>query len=104
LLKYNTQDYGGAIDALEKSVALVPDYANAKYFLGLSYEAAGQHAKAIQEFQDLKKSNPDSKEVDAILANLLAGKPIVNTAAAATTAKPQPVKSAKLPVKEAVQQ
>jgi len=97
LLKYNVRDYSGAIEALEKSTSLVPDYANAKYFLGLSYEAAGQHAKAIQEFQDLKQTNPDSKEVDTILANLLAGKPITSTA---DIAKPD---SKKLPVKEVSQ-
>ncbi|MBA3733448.1 tetratricopeptide repeat protein [Patescibacteria group bacterium] len=94
LLKYNVQDFAGAITAFEKAKSLTPEYANAKYFLGLSYEATGQHDKAIKEFQDLKLTNPDSVEVNTILANLLAGKPIF------TNANPKPEKASTLPVQE----
>ncbi len=96
LLKYNLKDFDGAIVAFEKSISLVPDYANAKYFLGLSYESIAQHDKAIAQFRDLRKTNPESKEVEAILTNLEAGKPIfVDNAKAAN-----PEKATKLPVKE----
>ncbi len=98
LLKYNVRDFNGAITSLEKATTMTPDYANAKYFLGLSYEATGQHDKAIKQFQDLKVTNPDSKEVLAILDNLLAGKPIF-----ANAADSKPEKGKKLPVKEVVQ-
>ena len=95
LLKYNMQDFAGAINALEKATTMTPDYANAKYFLGLSYEVTGQHDKAIKQFEDLKVTNPDSKEVDTILTNLKAGKPIFTN-----TETTKPEKAKKLPVKE----
>jgi tetratricopeptide (TPR) repeat protein len=98
LLKYNEKDYAGAIAALEKATQMTPDYANAKYFLGLSYEAVGRHADAITQFEDIKVTNPDSAEVDAILANLKAGKPIF-TGDTATS----PEKGKTLPVKENLQ-
>lgn len=98
LLKYNIQDFKGAIEALEKATTMTPDYANAKYFLGLSYEATGKHAEAIKQFEDLRKTNPDSKEVEAILTNLLAGNPIFKNAEDST-----PENGKKLPVKEKVQ-
>ena len=98
LLKYNVQDFAGAIKALEHATTMTPDYANAKYFLGLSYEVTGQHDKAIKQFRDLKITNPDNKDVDAILTNLEAGKPIFTNS---TNSKPE--KGSKLPVKEVVQ-
>ncbi len=98
LLKYNNQDYAGAIIALEKATNLTPDYANAKYFLGLSYEATGEHQKALAEFTALKATNPDSQEVATILTNLQAGKPIFTNA---KTTKPEKAKT--LPIKETVQ-
>lgn len=95
LLKYNDKDWVGAIGALEKATAMTPDYANAKYFLGLSYEAIGETEKAIKEFEEIKITNPNSKEVIEILANLKSGRsPFENT----SEAKPESAK--KLPIKE----
>ena len=76
LLKYNNRDFAGAVESLEKATTLTPNYANAKYFLGLSYERLGEREKAIAQFAELKTTNPDSVEVDTILTNLKAGKPI----------------------------
>jgi tetratricopeptide (TPR) repeat protein len=95
LLKYNVGDWGGAIESLEKAVSMTPDYANAKYFLGLAYEITKQHEKAIKQFQDIVKTNPDNKEVQAILANLVEGKQIFNS-----PAESKPEKGSNLPVKE----
>jgi tetratricopeptide (TPR) repeat protein len=95
LLKYNLKDYIGAINSLEHAIYMAPDYANAKYFLGLSYEARGDHDKAIKEFEDLKASNPDNKDVETILSNLISGKSLF---ANAVDKKPEKGKS--LPVKE----
>ena len=95
LLKYNQQDFKGAIEPLEKATTMTPDYANAKFFLGLSYEATGAHDKAIKQFEDLVVSNPDSKEATAILENLKAGKPIFTNAA-----DTKPEKGKELPIKE----
>ena len=95
LLKYNIGDWNGAIVALEKATSMTPDYANAKYFLGLAYEITKQHEKAITQFEDLAKSNPESQEVKTILEALIAGKPIFTT-----PAETKPAKGSQLPVKE----
>jgi len=60
--------------ALERAVSLNPQYANAKYFLGLAYYLNGAVDKSLVQFQDLEKTNPDSAEVKTALANLSAGK------------------------------
>lgn len=95
LLKYNAQDFVGAIVSFEKAISMAPDYANAKYFLGLSYELTLQHTKAISEFQDLQKTNPDSQDVKNILTNLKEGRPLFNN-----TPNSNPEKSKELPIKE----
>jgi cytochrome c-type biogenesis protein CcmH/NrfG len=56
--------------AFEQAIALVPEYANAKYFLGLSYAATSRFEAAAALFEDLARSNPDNAEVSLILANL----------------------------------
>lgn len=94
LLKYNDLDFKGAIESLQKSLTLSPDYANAKYFLGLSYEITKEHEKAIAQFEDLKKTNPDNAEVTTILEKLKAGKQIF------TTEEAKPETRSALPVKE----
>lgn len=98
LLKYNQGDFAGAIVALEKATTMTPDYANAKFFLGLSYEVTKDREKAIKQFEDLRVSNPDSKEVQEILSNLKAGKSIFTN-----PADSKPEKGKELPLKEKVQ-
>lgn len=98
LLRYNNKDYEGAASALERAIALNPSYANAKYFLGLSYEKLGRDADAIKQFSDLKATNPDNGEVDLILRNLKAGRAPFSSAAPPIDDKPE--QRSKLPVKE----
>lgn len=95
LLKYNQRDFKGAIEAFEKAIGMTPDYANAKFFLGLSYEATNQREKAKKEFEDLAVSNPDNQEVKQILENMKNGKAIFTNA---TNNKPE--KATDLPIKE----
>ncbi len=97
LLKYNQQDFNGAIEVLEKAVSMTPDYANAKYFLGLSYEATKQHDKAISQFEQLRITNPESKDVELILENLKSGKSIFTN-----NSETNPGNVTKLPVKESI--
>ena len=97
LLRYNNKDYQGASSALIQAVTLSPDYANAKYFLGLSYYKLGNTPSAVKEFEDIKKTNPTSGEIDTIIANLKAGRdPVANT----SNSKPE--KSSNPPVKDKV--
>ncbi len=73
ILKYNQRDFSGAAGALERAVTLIPDYANAKYFLGLSYFELGRRTDAIKQFEEIKSSNPENSEIDSIIDNLRAG-------------------------------
>ncbi len=82
-LKYQRENYLGAVPALERAVAIVPNFSNARYFLGLSYDRLGRKAEALKQFQEIAKSNPDNKEVEKIIGNLLAGRPALSEGAGA---------------------
>ena len=74
-LKYVKKDYLGAIDALNNAIKIDAEYANARYFLGLSLSKLGKVNEAIEQFVIIQKSNPDNKEIVSILENLRAGRP-----------------------------
>jgi tetratricopeptide (TPR) repeat protein len=74
ILKYERKDFLGAANALERSLTLAPVYANAKYFLGLSYARLNRYPAAVAQFEDLAATNPDSQDVRSVLANLRAGR------------------------------
>mgnify|MGYP001566020999 CR=1 FL=1 len=73
-LRYTARDYAGAVGAFERTVILNSAYANAKYFLGLSYAKLGRIHDAIRQFEDIETLNPGTAEVENILENLRAGK------------------------------
>jgi tetratricopeptide (TPR) repeat protein len=87
LLKYNNGDYAGAASDLERSVRLIPDYANAKYFLGLAYDKLGKKDLAINVFESIAKTNPGNTEITNILNNLRAGKAALYTGITETKKK-----------------
>lgn len=74
ILKYNTKDYKGAVEALEQATLLNRDYANARYFLGLSYDRLGRSKDAVAQFEDILRMNPGNEEVKSIIDNLSAGR------------------------------
>jgi cytochrome c-type biogenesis protein CcmH/NrfG len=74
LLKYNRNDFRGAAMAFEEAIRWVPDYANAKYFLGLSYNELGLTEQAIAVFENLLSTNQDNAEISLILSNLRTGR------------------------------
>ena len=91
LLRYNKQDFPGAIAALEAAVKLNDVYANARYFLGLAYFKVGRPADATAQFTKIAELNPDNAEVKTILANLQAGKePFADTDVQAPETRPEP--------------
>ena len=89
LLYYSGGDAANAAKALEQAVAIQSDYANAKYFLGLSDYILGKVPEAITQFQDLEKTNPDNAEVKLILSNLTSGKKPFDGAQPPVTTTPQ---------------
>jgi tetratricopeptide (TPR) repeat protein len=98
LLYYDIKNFTQAIASFEKSISLVPVYANAKYFLGLSYVKAGRNIDAVKVFTELKATNSDaSVQLDSLIANIQAGKdPFANTSENIDLEKRK-----ELPVKEA---
>ncbi len=75
ILRFNDKNYAGAVSALERAVANVPSYANAKYFLALSYEKLGRSADALTYFNDIAATNPDNVVIQNAVKNLKAGRP-----------------------------
>jgi len=73
-LNYEKADYKNAVPQFEAAVFLNPVYADAKYFLGLSYAQLGRRSEAIQQFTDVQTLNPDNKIVGTILMNLKASR------------------------------
>ncbi len=95
LLRFNNKDYAGAITDLEKAIAIEPNFANAKYYLGISYALTGSREKAIKEFTDLQKTNPDNAEITSILQTLTSPAPVTPTTTSGSINK-----NSKPPVKE----
>lgn len=93
LLQYNNKDYSSAVPSFERSVILNNYYANARYFLGLSYANLNRDKDAITQFEIIEKIDPNSKgEVDPIIANIKAGraplaKPVVEDTKTTTKKK-----------------
>lgn len=98
ILQYNNKDYAAAAKALETAIGLQSDYANAQYFLGLSYARLNDLAKATEQFSNLAVTNPENQEVAFILANLQSGKSPFADAKPPVT--PAPEKRTSLPIKE----
>lgn len=70
LLKYSNKDYIGAVEVLNLALVSTPDYANAKYYLGLALAQLGRLDEARSQFEALLLTNPDSMEVRAALEAL----------------------------------
>ncbi len=97
LLRYYAKDYNGASQAFIEAIKYQADYANAKYFLGLSFARLRDFDKAIEVFEDLQKTNENNEEVALILSNLRSGRSIFNDEKIPAST---PEKRTGLPVKE----
>jgi len=64
---------------LEKAIALNPNYSNALYSLGIVYDSLGEKDKAVAAFTKLQQLNPADTDIAKLLANLKAGKSILQT-------------------------
>lgn len=74
LLHYAGGDTQNAIPPLEEAIKIQNDYANAQYFLALSYYAQNRQVEALKLFEELARTNPENAEIKQIIANLQAGK------------------------------
>lgn len=74
LLKYSNEDWTGAAGAFIEALRITPEYANAKYFLGLTLENLDRHDEAVRIFEELAATHPDNTEVATILGNLREGR------------------------------
>jgi len=92
LLKYSDRDYKGASEAFARAITLVPDYANAKYYLGLTLDRLDMRAEAIKQFEDLVKTNPDNDILISVLENLQAGRPALSEPQSSDTKNSLPIK------------
>ena len=72
-LRYKNKDYRLALESFNRTLALNKDYANARYFLGLTYAKIGKITEAIFELESVLKSNPGNKEVQMILEKVKVG-------------------------------
>jgi tetratricopeptide (TPR) repeat protein len=75
IIHYQKGRIGKARAAFEAAVRIIPDYANALYFLGVAYDREGNRSLALEQFERVLALNPDSVEVQAAIANVRAGKP-----------------------------
>lgn len=73
ILYYDKEDYRNASNSFERAIELAGEYANAKYFLGLTYYELGRVSDAIDVFVDLREGNPDNEELKVIIDNLRRG-------------------------------
>lgn len=76
-LKYKSGLYDQAVLALGRAVSLVPNFANAKYFLGLSLIEVGDDKGALQQFKDIALFNPDNEEIKRFISELSIGGSII---------------------------
>ena len=98
LLNYNDKDYASAAVALKRAVDLLPNYSNAKYFLGLSYDKLNRRVEALAQFEDIAKLNPENAEVVSIIENLKSGRGAFANVEPPADDKPE--KREELPVEE----
>ncbi len=84
LIKSNLFNYGLAAESelvdkarsiLEKALELNPNYANARYFLSLIYDADGRRDEALRNFLTLRQTNPDNQLIAQIIQNLQNDRP-----------------------------
>lgn len=95
-LHYGAGRFEKARAVLTDAVRLAPEYANALYFLGLVNDKLGDRGQAMVQFQKVLQLNPGNTDIEAVIANMRAGRPALDS----STATPAPIeleKAADLP-------
>lgn len=68
--RYDNLDYSGSVSAFEKAVVLDPNYLNARYYLGQSYQKVGRKDDALNQYQILKKISPNDANVQKAIDSI----------------------------------
>ncbi|HRH26057.1 MAG TPA: tetratricopeptide repeat protein [Candidatus Paceibacterota bacterium] len=73
ILKYNIDDFEGASRDFERALIINPQYANAQYFLALTYRELGRNEEARMLTDILLTTNPENTDVQALSSSLSSG-------------------------------
>jgi tetratricopeptide (TPR) repeat protein len=69
-VSYRSGDFKAAVPLLEEAVTAMPNLALIHYHLGMSYQAAGESRKALEEFKTALSKSPSSALAQTIEAEL----------------------------------
>lgn len=78
LLYYKKEAYQEAEQEFLQALKLNNKYANARYFLGLTYDKQGEKDKALEQLRLVQKDNQENDEVKKMIENLEAGRDIMD--------------------------
>jgi tetratricopeptide (TPR) repeat protein len=70
LLRFETADFEGAGKDFERVIELIPNHANARFYLALSYAEVGLIDQALSHLQVVKRNNPSNELLDQTIKNL----------------------------------
>ena len=78
LLYYKKEAHLEAEQEFLQALKLNNKYANARYFLGLTYDKQGEKDKALEQLRLVQKDNQENNEVKKMIENLEAGRNIMD--------------------------
>ncbi len=76
MLYYNNEDFDNARKSFLDALALNKDYANARYFLALTYNKQGENDKALQQLKKVAETNQENENLKKMIENLENGRDI----------------------------
>jgi tetratricopeptide (TPR) repeat protein/O-antigen ligase len=77
VLYWQRKELDKAQAELKRAIGINPNYSNARYILGLVYDAKGDDEAARGEFLEVQRLNPENEEIAKILANLQSNRPVL---------------------------
>lgn len=95
VLYYQDGDYNKAQKIFENLISMNPNYAEARYALGVVYDKKGMTSDAIAQFEAIHAIFPNNEEIQTILSNLRSGRDTRGNVIAPTPAPEAPIGNAK---------
>lgn len=77
LLFYQNEQLDAAQVEFTRAIGINTEYANARYFLGLTLSRKGDTAGAIEQFRWIADRNPENSELKRVITNLETGRPVL---------------------------